>query len=128
MEQTVTVVVAVFASIIGVGTFFHYFLMVQSWPTASGRVIGNEAQANSNEGATTYSYFPKVEFYALDGQRYEIRGDVGRSSEWPIGKVLKVRYKTSNPNHTSTAHDWQRLLFSLVFLGFASAIWYVILR
>ena len=64
---------------------------------------------------------------AADGRTYEVRGDLGRSQEWPLGQAVELRYKRSDPKQTSTAKGWQRLLFALVFLGFAVACWAALL-
>ncbi len=120
---TVTLIAAIVATILGVGTFFHLFLLASRWPRATGRVVGNMAQRRSDEGER-YAYFPKIEFAAADGKVYEVRGDVGLNQEWPIGQLVALRYRAANPNHTTTMKGWQRLLFSAVFLGFAAALWY----
>ena len=121
--ETVTLIAAAVASIVGVGTFFHYFLMICRWPRATGRVVGNVSQMRSTEG-TEYAWFPRVEFLAGDGKTYEITGDMGLNDEWPLGQQVALRYRASNPNHASILKNWQRLLFSAVFLGFAGALWY----
>ena len=47
---TITLIAAIASTVIGVGTFFHYFLMVFRWPRATGTVIGNVAQRRSTDG------------------------------------------------------------------------------
>ena len=121
-EETVALIAAIVASVIGVGTFFHYFLHVQSWPRAWGKVIGNSAQARSGM-VNSYAYFPLIEFHAADGLRYEFRGDFGRNGEWPIGQTVRLRYRPANPSHATIAKAWQRLFFSLVFMAFGAAAW-----
>ena len=120
---TVTLIAAIVATMVGVGTFFHYFLMVLRWPRATGTVVGNVSQLRSTDGFE-YAQFPRIEFEAADGQTYAVQGDIGRSDEWPIGQKIALRYRASNPNHTTIAKGWQRFLFSLVFIGFAAASWY----
>lgn len=120
---TVTLIAAVVASIVGFGTFIHLFLMVLRWPTATGTVVGNTTQARSTQD-TQYAHFPIIEFTSTNGQRFQVNGDIGLSEEWPIGKKLELRYRSSNPNHTTTMKGWQRLLFSAVFIGFAIVSWY----
>ena len=122
-EATITLIAAVVATVIGVGTFFHYFLSVLRWPRATGQVVGNTAELRSGDGGG-YAYFPQIEFRASDGKTYEVRGDFGRNDEWPIGQRVELRYRASNPNHATIAKAWQRLLFSAVFLFFAIASWY----
>ena len=122
-EATITLIAAIVATVIGVASFFHFFLMVLRWPRATGTVIENVAQLRSTEG-NTYSHFPKIEFRAANGTIYEVRGDVGLNSEWPIGQKLQLRYRAANPNHTTTMNGWQRLMFSPAFIAFAIACWY----
>ena len=122
-EDTITMIAAIAFTVIGVGSFFHLFLMVLRWPRATGRVIGNLAQLRST-GGNEYAHFPKIEFRAMDGKTYEVRGDIGLNDEWPIGQNIEVRYRAANPNHTTVMKGWQRLIFSTVFIGFAIACWY----
>ena len=125
-EDTITLVAALAFSVIGVGAFFHYFLMVGSWPRAVGYVVGNVTDMRSDEGFD-YAYFPRIEFAAADGKTYDVKGDVGLSQEWPLGQAVALRYRRSNPNHISIAKGWQRLLFAAVFLGFAAGCWAALL-
>lgn len=123
LEATITLIAAIAFSVVGIGTFFHYFLMILLWPRATGTVTGNVADLRSTDG-NEYAYFPRIEFQAASGKTYEVWGDIGLNDEWPIGQSIELRYRTSNPNHTSTAKWWQRLIFSAVFIGFAVACWY----
>ena len=122
-EATVTLISAIACTVVGIGTFFHYFLSILRWPHATGTVTGNVADLRSFEG-THYAYFPRIEFQAANGKTYEVRGDVGLNDEWPIGQKVALRYRRANPNHTTIAKDWQRLIFSAVFICFAVAFWY----
>ena len=122
-EETITLVAAIAFTIAGLGAFIHLFLMVNGWPRASGRVVGNEAQLRSGEGADDYAFFPRVAFLAADGEAYEFRGDIGLSEEWPIGQSVPLRYCASDPNKATILKGWQRLLFAGVFTGFAAACW-----
>lgn len=119
----VTLIAAVVATVIGVGTFCHLFLMVMRWPRATGTVVGNVTERRSIH-MTQYAYFPRIEFEAADGRTYEVRGDIGLDDEWPLGRKVDLRYRPSNPNHTTTMKGWQRLVFSLFFVGLAVACWY----
>ena len=123
LEATITLIAAIAFSVVGIGTFFHYFLMILLWPRATGTVTGNVADLRSTDG-NEYAYFPRIEFQAASGKTYEVRGDIGLNDEWPIGQSIELRYRTANPNHTSTAKWWQRLIFSAVFICFAVALWY----
>jgi Protein of unknown function (DUF3592) len=118
----VTLIAAVVASVIGVGTFFNFFLGPRRWPRASGRVVGNVAERRSR--GRGYAHFPRIAFRAGDGRDYEVRGDIGRSDEWPLGQQVTLRYRASDPRQTTLLAGWQRLLFSAVFLGLAVACWY----
>ncbi len=120
---TITLIAAVTSTLIGVGTFFHFFLMVFRWPRATGTVIGNVAQLRSTVG-TEYAHFPRIEFRAANGKTYEVQGDIGLNDEWPIGQRVELRYRAINPKHTTIMKGWQRLIFSVVFIGFAIASWY----
>ena len=122
-EQNITLIAAVVSTIIGLGAFFHLFLMVNGWPRTTGRVVGNEASRTGHDGHHRYAYFPRVAFVAADGIEYEIKGDIGRHAEWPIGQIVDLRYRRSNPNHASIMKGWQRLLFAAAFLGVAIACW-----
>ncbi len=122
-EEAITLVAAIGATIVGVGAFFHYFLWVYAWPQATGTVIGNVADLRSTDG-NDYAYFPRVAFQAADGNMYEFRGDIGLNDEWPIGQAVALRYRAANPRHATIMKGWQRLLFSLVFIGFGAALWY----
>jgi len=120
---TITLIAAIAATLIGVGTFFHYFLMVFRWPRATGTVTRNVADLRSTEG-NGYAYFPLIEFQAANCKTYEVKGDIGLNNEWPIGQSVELRYRASNPKHTTIMKGWQRLIFSAVFVGFAIACWY----
>ena len=122
-ETTIILIAALAFSFVGVGTFFHLFLMVFRWPSATGTVIGNVAQLRSTD-ANEYAHFPRIEFQAADGKTYEIQGDIGLNDEWPIGQRVKLRYRAANPKHTTIMKGWQRLTFSAVFIGFAIGCWY----
>ena len=122
-EATITLIAAIAFSLIGVGTFFHYFLMVFLWPRATGTVTGNVTDLRSSDG-TEYAYFPRIEFQAANGETQEVRGDIGLNDEWPIGQKVKLRYRAANPKHATIMKGWQRLIFSGVFIGFAIACWY----
>lgn len=126
--ETLTLITAVALTVIGVGAFFHYFIWVGTWPRTSGKVVGNEARKAAHHQHDQYSYFPRVEFIAADGRTYEVRGDVGRNAEWPLGWIVSLRYRPGNPNHASIAKDWQRLVFAGVFLGFAVVTWWAVLH
>lgn len=127
-KETITLIAAIVTTVVGVGSFFHYFLMITSWPRATGRVVGNEAgRGSSGEGFENWSYFPLVEFQAADSQTYKIKGDIGRNHEWPLGQAVPLQYRPANPRHATIAKGWQRLLFSCAFLGFAVASWAVVL-
>lgn len=122
----VTLIAAVVASGIGVGTFFHFFLGAFRWSRASGRVVGNVARRRSR--STRYAFFPRIEFRAADGRTYRVEGDLGLNDEWPIGQPVALRYRASNPNHATILKGWQRLLLSVVFLALAAASWYAWLQ
>jgi hypothetical protein len=122
-EAAITLISAIVSTVIGLGAFFHYFLSILKWPRATGSVVGNVADLRSIEG-THYAYFPRIEFQAANGNTYEVRGDVGLNDEWPVGQKVALRYRATNPNHTTIAKGWQRLIFSAVFIFFAVALWY----
>ena len=120
---TITPIAAIASTVVGIGTFFHYFLLIFWWPRATGTVTGNVADLRSTDD-TQYAYFPRIEFQAATGKPYEVRGDVGLNDEWPIGQKVELRYRASNPNHATIAKGWQRLIFSVVFICFAVVCWY----
>jgi hypothetical protein len=119
----ITLIAAIAFTVVGVGTFFHYFLWILWWPRATGTVTGNVTGLRSTEG-TEYAHFPRIEFRAADGKTYEVQGDIGRNEDWPIGQKVKLRYRAANPNHATIMKGRQRLIFSAVFVGFAVACWY----
>lgn len=122
-EDTITLIAAIASTIIGAGGFIHLFLMVNTWPRTSGRVTGNDTMLDSRESADKYSFFPRIEFLAADGKTYEVRGDIGLNSEWPIGQEVRLRYCASDPGKATIMKGWQRLMFAGVFAGFAIACW-----
>ena len=122
---TITLIAAIASSVVGVGTFFHLFLWAMRWPQTTGTVVGNVTDLRST-GANDYAYFPRIEFQAANGHKYEVNGDIGLNDSWPIGQKIKLRYRPANPNHTTTMKAWQRLLFSSVFIGFGIACWYAL--
>jgi len=126
-EEIITLIAAIAFTVIGVGTFFHYFLMVNGWPRTWGQVVGNEAGRRTDAGFDQWSYFPLVEFQATDGRTYRIKGDIGLNEEWPLGQAVQLRYRLANPQHATIAKAWQRLLFACVFMGFALASWAALL-
>ena len=73
-EAAVTLIAAITSTVVGIGTFFHYFLWICWWPRATGTVTGNVASLRSTED-TQYAYFPSLEFQAANGKRYEVQGD-----------------------------------------------------
>jgi hypothetical protein len=120
---TITLIAAIAFTVVGIGTFFHYFLLIFWWPRATGTVTGNVADLRSTDG-NEYAYFPRIEFRAANGKTYEVQGDIGLNDEWPIGQRVELCYRAANPNHTTIMKGWQRLIFSAVFIGFAIACWY----
>lgn len=122
-HETIVLIVAVISTIIGVGAFFHLFLMVNGWPRATGRVVGNEASRSTHDHSNRYAYFPRVAFVTADGGAYEVKGDIGRTTEWPIGQTVEVRYRRSNPSHASIMKGWQRLLFASFFIACGVVSW-----
>lgn len=122
-ETTLTLFAAIAFSIVGVGTFFHFFLMVLRWPSANGTIVANITKPGSIEGRTD-AYLPVIEFVAADGKKYEVKGEIGLRKKWPIGQKIPLRYRASNPNHVTIMKAWQRMLFSMVFILFALASWY----
>ena len=125
--DTLILIAAIALTALGVGSFFHYFLWVRFWPSTSGKVVGNESRQSADRRPDAWSYYPRVQFIAADGRTYEVRGDVGRRTEWPLGWIVPLRYRPDKPSHASIAKDWQRLLFSVVFIAFAAAVWSVVL-
>jgi len=124
--ETLVLLAAIAMTIIGVGTFCHYFLWVAVyWPRTSGKVVGNEAVRHRQNLGEQYAYYPRLEFIATDGRTHKVRGDIGRPREWPLGRIVPLRYRPDNPNRATIARGWQRLVFSGVFLGFAVASWVV---
>ena len=122
-EVTITLIAAIAFTVVGVGTFLHYFLWIFWWPHATGTVTGNVTSLRSTDG-NAYAYFPRIQFQAASGKTYEVKGDIGLNDEWPIGQKVDLRYRTANPNHTTIMKGWQRLVFSAVFICFAVACWY----
>jgi hypothetical protein len=119
----ITLIAAIAFTVVGVGTFFHFFLWIFRWPRATGTVTGNVTSLRSTEG-TEYAHFPRIEFRAADGKTYEVQGDIGLNEDWPIGQKVELRYRAANPNHATIMKGWQRLIFSAVFVFFAVAFWY----
>jgi hypothetical protein len=122
-EAAITLIAAITSTVVGIGTFFHFFLWIFWWPRATGTVTGNVTNLRSTDG-TEYAYFPLIEFRAANGKTYEVQGDIGLNDEWPIGQKVGLRYRATNPNHATIMKGWQRLIFSAVFICFAIACWY----
>jgi hypothetical protein len=122
-ETIVTLIAAIAFTIVGIGAFFHYFLMIIRWPNATGTVIGNTTDLRSTDG-NEYAHFPIIEFQAANGKTYEVKGDIGLNDDWPIGQRVELSYRAANPNHTTIMKGWQRLLFSAIFFFFGLACWY----
>ncbi|MDX1483632.1 MAG: DUF3592 domain-containing protein [Alphaproteobacteria bacterium] len=127
-EANVTLFAAIAFSAIGLAAFFHYYLAVGRWPRAVGRVIGNQAEKRTAQGFDQYAYFPRIEFTAADGTVHVIKGDIGKTREWPMGAQVPLRYRPANPDHASIAKGWQRLLFAATFIAFAIGCWVAVLR
>lgn len=124
--ETLIFLAAIALTVIGVGAFGHYFLWVGvCWPRTSGKVVGNEAVRRREPLSEQYAYYPRLEFIAADGRTHKVRGDIGRPQEWPLGRIVALRYRPANPDHATIAKGWQRLVFAGVFLGFAVASWVV---
>ena len=68
-----------------------------------------------------------IRFTAADGVAYEVKGSIGLPREWPLGKSVDLRYRRSNPNHTSDIKAWHWMVFSGAFAGFAVALWWALL-
>ena len=122
--ETAILIAAILATAVGVGTFLNYFLTVLRWPKATGTVVGNVSQKRSIDKSEP-THFPRIAFTTADGKDYEVRGDIGLKDEWPIGLTITLRYRAADPNHATIARNWQRLVFSLVFIGFAAVMWLV---
>ena len=97
---TITLIAAIASTVVGVGTFFHFFLMVIRWPRATGTVTGNVAQLRSTDG-NEYAHFPRIEFQAASGKTYEVQGDIGLNDEadWAEGRVALPRGQPEAHNH-----------------------------
>lgn len=122
-ETNITLFAAIAFSVVGIGTFLHFFLMVLMWPRANGIIVANCVKPGTIK-AHNDAYFPVVEFIAADGKKYQINGDIGLRKEWPIGQKMLLCYRSSNPGHATIMKSWQRMLFSMVFIAFAVASWY----
>ena len=120
--ETVILIAAILATVVGVGTFFHYVLTILRWTKATGTVVGNVSKMRPID-KSAQAHFPRIAFTAADGKDYEVEGDIGLNDEWPIGLQVTLRYRAADPSHATIARNWQRLLFSLVFIGFAAVMW-----
>ncbi len=120
---SITLIAAVAFTVVGVGTFIHFYVMVLRWPRATGEVTGNVTQARSF-GANEHAHFPRIKFQAADGQHYEIQGDIGLNEEWPLGLKVDLRYRAADPSQATIMKSWQRLAFASVFIAFALLAWY----
>jgi hypothetical protein len=96
-EATVTLISAIACTVVGIGTFFHYFLSILRWPRVTGTVTGNVADLRSIEG-THYAYFPRIEFQAANGKTYEVRGDVGLTTNGRLDR--RSHCNTGEPTRT----------------------------
>jgi len=99
-EVTVTLIAAIACTIVGIGTFFHYFLLIFRWPRATGTVIGNVAELRSTDG-NEYAYFPRIEFQAANGKSYEVRGISGSMMSGRLGRASSCA--TALPTRTTQA-------------------------
>ena len=120
---TITLIAALASTVVGIGTFFHFFLLICWWPRATGKVTGNVASLRSTPG-NEYAYFPRIKFQAANGKTYEVQGDIGLNDEWLLGQNVELTYRAANPNHVTIMKGWQRVIFSAVFICFAVACWY----
>ena len=125
-EDILTWGFAILFTVIGAGMFVHLGIMAARWPAARGRVVGNIADHRGSEDGTA-AFFPEIAFTARDGREYRIRGDVGRSREWPVGQMVDLRYRAGNPSHTTTLAGWQRIMISLAFLALGLLCWSAVL-
>lgn len=125
-EWVVIWVAAIVATIIGLGTLFHFSYIARVWPKTKGRVTGNVAEFAHHDSGRSTVYFPEIAFIAADGKGYTVKGDVGLNAPWSIGQTIELHYKTKNPMHAMTLKPWQRLAFSGTFIFFATMSWGVI--
>ena len=91
-------------------------------------MVDNLAKKSNHHLTDEFAYFPRIEFIAADGRTYRVQGDVGTRKEWPLGRIVPVRYRPANPNHASIAKGWQRLMFSAFFIAAAALVWSVVLK
>jgi hypothetical protein len=119
----ITLIAAIAATVISLGALVHLVAMVQRWPRATGEVTGNIAEWAHSTSGKTEVYFAKIAFTDATGQRFTVKGDIGRRKPWPIGEKVTVRYKAANPNNATSMNFWQRLLFAGVFGFFAVMLW-----
>ncbi len=126
MDETAIVwITAIVASLIGFGTLIHFSWIARNWPRATGRVIDNSAEyaGGSDGGGRSVAYFPKIEFRAAEGSTHVVKGDVGRRKPAPIGEMIQLWYKPSNPQHAMTMKLPARLMFSGAFIAVGSVCW-----
>lgn len=109
-------------TLIGVGSFFHFLWIGVNWPKTVGEVIDSHAEY-AKSGNRSVVYFAEIQFTAKNGVQYKIKGDLGRSKPWKIGKNVLIQYKPSFPAHAITARPWIRFLMSFTFLFFGLAGW-----
>ena len=122
-EIIVTWIVAVLGTVIGVGSFFHMRYIQANWSDAKAKVIGSTAKGSSGQNNSQHtSYFAQLSFTAK-GKNYVVMGDSGRRKEWPIGTIVPLKYKPSNPNHILALGLWSRLIFSGGFAFFGIMCW-----
>jgi len=121
--ETITLIAALAATIIGLGALVHLVAMVQRWPRAVGEVTDNIAEWAHHGSGKSAVYFARIAFTDASGQSFSVKGDIGRRSPWPTGEKVTVRYHAANPNHATSMNLWQRLLFAGVFGFFAVMLW-----
>jgi len=82
---------------------------------ADGVIVGCEQR----RGEYSPSFFPKVEFQALDGQKYVFRASSGGGRRPTIGRRVRVRYYPNDPEDADIASFGGIPFFSVVMFLFA---------
>jgi len=110
-------------TVAGIGGIVRLYLVVNRWPSATGKVVASARRLDTRWGNARYANFALISFRAADGGTYEVQGDYGRRYPWQIGETVSLRYDPTDPNKTTNLPRWQRLALPSTFVFFAVLCW-----
>jgi hypothetical protein len=133
------IILTIFAVVfLGVGIFeFHNSqVIVNSYETVTGTVVGNDYLSHTDpedSARVTWTYHPVVQFTATNGREVAFTDRAGSyPARYDVGETVEVYYNPDEPQD-ALVKDWMSLWWGpLIFLVIGSlpiigmAIWFIV--